>query len=150
MSGNDHSAEDVAGLFRKFGGDSHAYKEFAPPEPTGEDGRTGWPLLSSGGITRAPEPAGRPAPPAMPVAQVPPPAPAWPVSQDPAVLDAAPFAPAAPLAAPFAPVSPPPARLADARGPDGPTELEALFARLAAPRRPEPAPGPMSRWRRPT
>ena len=33
MSNDDPSAEDVAGLFRKFGGDSHVYKEFAPPEP---------------------------------------------------------------------------------------------------------------------
>jgi len=28
--------------------------------------------------------------------------------------------------------------------------LDALFARLAGPQRPEPPPGPMSRWRRPT
>ncbi|WP_208512804.1 hypothetical protein [Variovorax paradoxus] len=46
MSNDDPSAEDVAGLFRKFGGDSHVYKEFAPPEPTDGEGRAGWSLLS--------------------------------------------------------------------------------------------------------
>ena len=52
MSRDDRSAEDVAGLFRKFGGDSHVYKEFSPPEEAQE--ATAWPLLSGAPVERAP------------------------------------------------------------------------------------------------
>lgn len=125
MSTDNPSAEDVAGLFRKFGGDSQNYKEFAPPEPTGADGRAAWPLLSGAPIERAAEPP--PAAPAPVQAAPPPVAP---------TIFPSPAMPAASSASP-----------ADLQRP---TELQALFARLAAPQRTEPAPGPMSRWRRPT
>jgi hypothetical protein len=134
MSTDNPSAEDVTGLFRKFGGDSQNYKEFAPPEPTGADGRAAWPLLSGAPIERAAEPP--PAAPApVPVQAAPPPPVAPTIFPSPA-MHAMSAMPAAGSASP-----------ADLQRPN---ELQALFARLAAPQRAEPAPGPMSRWRRPT
>ncbi|MDH6169027.1 hypothetical protein M2282_004191 [Variovorax boronicumulans] len=127
MSQNDRSAEDVAGLFRKFGGDAHNYKEFDAPEAEAQ-AVNNWPLLSGGPIDRTPVAA-----PALSAAPV---------------LPAAPVAPTPPpssAAAPFnhAPVhAPAPGRAT--------SELQALFARLADPQRHAPPAGPMSRWRRPT
>lgn len=65
MNPDDRSAEDVAGLFRKFGGDAHAYKEFEPPEAHAQ-APSPWPLLSGGPIDRTPAaaPAIAPIPPA--------------------------------------------------------------------------------------
>ncbi len=136
MSRDDRSAEDVAGLFRKFGGDAHNYREFSAPEADAQAAGN-WPLLSGGPIDRPP---------------VAPPAPA----AVPAIAPVAPVATAAPVA-PFAPVAPliPAVTAAPQSAPApsagaAPSELQALFARLAEPQRPAAAPGPMSRWRRPT
>jgi len=120
MNPDDRSAEDVAGLFRKFGGDAHAYKEFDAADAQ-EQAASHWPLLSGGPIDRTPvaAPAIAPIPPVAPVASL---FPAGSASQ--------------PVPAPAA-------------GP-APNELQALFARLAEPARPAAPPGPMSRWRRPT
>lgn len=152
MTQDDDTPEDIAGLFRKFGGDAHGYKEFAPPEAEGEAPKA-WPLLSGEKIVRAPVAAPTPvARPAQPVAAVPP-AKVEPVLRPPAPLASAlpPPAPApvfAPAPAPaFVQPAPPPA--ADTSH-HTPTPLEQLFARLAAPQPPAAAPGPMSRWRRPT
>lgn len=142
MNRDDTSAEDVSGLFRKFGGDSQAYKEFAPPEPTGADGRAAWPLLSGGRIERAPEPAA-PAPRVAPQPQPP-----QPVAAPATAVPPPPPAPA--FASVPAPSATPPMQAMPPAEPRTRTELEALFARLASPQPPQPAPGPMSRWRRPT
>lgn len=53
MNRDDRSAEDVAGLFRKFGGDAHAYKEFEPAEAQAQAANP-WPLLSGAPIDRSP------------------------------------------------------------------------------------------------
>ncbi|QOF76532.1 BcsR/BcsP family cellulose biosynthesis protein [Variovorax sp. 38R] len=68
MNRDDRSAEDVAGLFRKFGGDAHAYKEFEPPEAQAQ-AASPWPLLSGGPIDRTPmaAPARSPIPPVAPL-----------------------------------------------------------------------------------
>jgi hypothetical protein len=180
MSADDHTPEDIAGLFGKFGGDAHGYKEFAPPEAEAEAPRV-WPLLTGEKIAHppvvaapvlAPAPAPAPAPFFAP-APVPAPAPAPFFAPPPApALAPAPFlAPAAPqpraepvlrtpppVLAPvvspmFAPAAPAmPRAAAPAAEPTGaaPTPLEQLFERLASPQAPAAAPGPMSRWRRPT
>lgn len=181
MSKDDaHTPEDIAGLFSKFGGDAHGYKEFAPPDAEAEAPRA-WALLSGEKIVhppavaaplQPPAPVPAPAPAAAPAfapvfapAPVPPPAPflapaAAPQVRVEPVLRAPPLAPAplpfpaapsAPLLAPLAPLAPPvTAAVADPAG-AAPTPLEQLFARLAAdPQRPAAAAGPMSRWRRPT
>lgn len=106
MSNDDPSAEDVAGLFRKFGGDSHVYKEFAPPEPTDGEGRAGWPLLSGAPIERAPGPPPAPVqpppvPPVKPVVQVAPVPPPAPVMPPPVAVRPAP----APVVAPARPAA---------------------------------------------
>lgn len=130
MSRDDRSAEDVAGLFRKFGGDSHVYKEFSPPEEAQE--ATAWPLLSGAPVERAPA--------AAPAPFVAPPPAAPPVAAPQPVFSARPpeIAPATPTPAAFAPAA--------AR----PNELQALFARLAESQDRAAPSGPMSRWRRPT
>jgi hypothetical protein len=72
MSNSDEpTPEDIAGLFRKFGGDAHGYKEFAPPDNEAEPPRA-WPLLSGAKISHAPVPA------AAPVQAAPAPAPSPP------------------------------------------------------------------------
>ncbi|MDQ0038332.1 hypothetical protein J2W30_006119 [Variovorax boronicumulans] len=139
MSRDDRSAEDVAGLFRKFGGDAHNYREFSAPEADAQ-APGNWPLLSGGPIDRPPV-----APPAPAVA--PAIAPVAPVATTAPAVSVAPFAPVAPLIPALA------AATQSAPAPSAgaaPSELQALFARLAEPQRPAAAPGPMSRWRRPT
>jgi len=44
MSRDDREAEDVAGLFRKFGGDAKSYKEFEPVPELGQP-RPAWTLI---------------------------------------------------------------------------------------------------------
>ena len=129
MSRDEREAEDVAGLFRKFGGDAKGYKEF---EPAAELGRpaAAWTLIP-----------GSPGAPAAPAAAVAPPAPPA-VAPEPAAATAA-----------AVPLSPAPASSAVTAAPSGtPRELDLLFARLAG--QPQPAPegghGLMSRWRKPT
>ena len=73
MNRDDGSAEDVAGLFRKFGGDAHAYKEFGTAEAHVQ-AASHWPLLSGGPIDRPPAPAAVPA--TAPIAPIAPPIPA--------------------------------------------------------------------------
>ncbi len=115
--------EDVTGLFRKFGGDAGAYKEFAPAE-----------------IPAATRPA------APPVAPVPSPAPALHVlAPTPAAPVQHPVAARAVEPLPFAANEVPPM-------PSATRELDRLFARLDA-CAPIPAPaaarGLMAHWRRP-
>jgi hypothetical protein len=78
MSADDPTPEDIAGLFRKFGGDAHGYKEFAPPEAEAEAPRA-WPLLTGEKIAHPPVPAApmpapapAPAPAPLPFAMQPP------------------------------------------------------------------------------
>lgn len=117
--------EDVTGLFRKFGGDAGAYKEFAPAD-----------------IPAATRPA---APTAAPV-----PSPAQ--ATAPHVLAPTPAAPVQhPVVAPT--VDPLPVVVNEAPTvPTAPRELDRLFARLDA-CAPIPAPaaarGLMAHWRRP-
>lgn len=125
MSADDSTPEDIAGLFRKFGGDANGYKEFAPPEDETEAPRV-WPLLSGQRIVHPPA-AAAPAPRSEPVLYTPPPA-------------------LAPVAPPVAPLVTPAVDGTSAAL----TPLEQLFARLAGPQPPAAASGPMSRWRRPT
>ncbi|MGF6346408.1 BcsR/BcsP family cellulose biosynthesis protein [Variovorax sp. W2I14] len=132
MSRDDRSAEDVAGLFRKFGGDAHNYREFSAPEADAQAAGN-WPLLSGGPIDRPP--VAPPAPAIAPVAPV--------ATAAPAVSIAS-FAPLIPAVAAATQSAPAPSAGA------APSELQALFARLAEPQRPAAALGPMSRWRRPT
>lgn len=137
MSNSDEpTPEDIAGLFRKFGGDAHGYREFAPPETEGEAPRA-WALLSGEKISHPPvqavaaapalAPANAPAPALAPAnAPAPVPPPAWspsplptPVAA-PAPLFAAPQARIEPVLAPLhAPqsLSAPPARPAVAPAP---------------------------------
>ena len=135
MSSKEHTPEDIAGLFGKFGGNGNGYKEFAAPDA--EAPRV-WPLLSGEKIAHPPAPS---APVSIPVGGAAPPSPT------PAPLPV--FAPA-----PAATFTHEPelhaATVASAGSGSAPTPLEQLFAHLAAPHRPPTAPGPMSRWRRPT
>lgn len=126
MSNDDREAEDVAGLFRKFGGDAKGYKEFEPAPEVGQP-QGAWTLI--------------PGSPAAPAAAI-----ATPVSPT-VVPEPATSAPA-PVPTPLAP-----APSAVAAPPAGtPRELDLLFARLAG--QPQPAPegghGLMSRWRKPS
>lgn len=141
MSSEEHMPEDIAGLFGKFGGNGNGYKEFAAPDA--EAPRV-WPLLSGEKIAHPPAQASVPVGGAPLPSPAPAPAPVFaPAPKPPAV-----FAPA-PSPALAAPVMPSAAIGAVEPG-SAPTPLEQLFARLAAPQRQAVAPGPMSRWRRPT
>ncbi|MGJ7615183.1 MULTISPECIES: BcsR/BcsP family cellulose biosynthesis protein [unclassified Variovorax] len=174
MSNPDEpTPEDIAGLFRKFGGDAHGYREFSPPETEGEAPRA-WALLSGEKISHPPVQAAAAAAPALAPASAPAPPLAWapsplpaPVAA-PAPLFAAPQARIEPVLAPLhapQPLGAPPARpavapaaalaavpaaaMAGAPGAAS-TPLEQLFERLVSPQPPAAPPGPMSRWRRPT
>ncbi|MDM0020204.1 hypothetical protein [Variovorax saccharolyticus] len=138
MSEDDREAEDVAGLFRKFGGDVKGYREFEPAPVAGQP-PAAWTLIPGAGTpTQAAEPA--PAPVAatpQPTAPAPVPAPA-----------PAPSIPAPRHAEPAAP----PAVAAPASAFAAPRELDLLFARLAGqpPSTPTGSHGLMSRWRKPS
>lgn len=121
MSADNRQQEDVAGLFRKFGGDATRYKEFAPAESPRAQGA--WPLVNG---TRA---AADTTPAPAPVQAL-----------------AAVAAPAAVVAVPVPTPTAAPAAVAAA----APRELDALFARLAGATPPTPAAGQglMSHWRR--
>lgn len=144
MSAEDSAPEDIAGLFQKFGGNSLGYKEFAPPEGETETPRV-WPLLSGQRIAHPPA-AATPSPSPAPV----PPS----VHAQPRPAPAVPFA--MPAAAPQARVEPvlrtpsPSVAAATPAADLPPTPLEQLFERLAGPQPSSAAPGPLSRWRRPT
>lgn len=113
--------EDVTGLFRKFGGDAAAYKEFAPSAIPAD--------------TRPSAPAEPPAPPTA-LHRVTPTSPSIPVP--PHVV--APAVEALQVAANEVPATPP-----------APRELDRLFARLdaCAPAPAPVAPGLMAHWRKP-
>ena len=127
MSTEGEQPEDIAGLFRKFGGDPMAYKEFAPRDEPGASAGT-WPLIAPATTPhRAPGEA-------VPLAPV-------------SALFAAP--------APVRAVAPKPAQLQAVTPTDAsvePRELDALFARLLG--TPQPAVptghGLLSRWRSPS
>ncbi len=173
MTKDDGEAEDVTGLFRKFGGDAKAYREFEPaPEPEAAR-QVAWALVPGGKpAVEGTEPASvAPAPavsapvvapaPAVPApkAVMPAPAPAvfarnvaavavpFPASSKPAAVAVpAPVAASvtAPVAATFA---------ADSHAPSAaaPRPLDLLFARLAGTTgQAAPSQGPLSRWRRPS
>ena len=114
--------EDVTGLFRKFGGDAAAYKEFAPAD------------IPATTRPAAPAPVSAPAP--APALQALAPVAATPVA--PPVVT--PAAEPLPVAANEAPVAPSAQR-----------ELDRLFARLDActPIPAPAAPGLMTHWRKP-
>ncbi len=102
---DDPTPEDIAGLFRKFGGDAHGYKEFAPPDNEAEAPRA-WPLITGEKISHAPVPVAAPLQaPAAPMRSAPAPAPA----QAPYLAPvAAPLLFDTPIAAPIAaPIAPP-------------------------------------------
>lgn len=134
MSNDDREAEDVAGLFRKFGGNSKGYREFEPAPEVGR-AQAAWTLIPGSTGAAAPQAA-----PAAPVAAA-----AAPLAAIPEPVAAAP----APR-----PLPPPPAPTAVTASPSGaPRDLDLLFARLAG--RPQPsssesAHGLMSRWRKPS
>ncbi|MDN8615823.1 hypothetical protein [Variovorax ginsengisoli] len=130
MSKDDREAEDVAGLFRKFGGDAKGYKEFEPAPEVGQP-QGAWTLIPGSPAAQAAAIAA----PALPAA-----------APEPAAAAAAP-APA-PVSTPWAP-----APSAVAASPTGtPRELDLLFARLAGQSQPAPEGGHglMSRWRKPS
>ena len=140
MSQADPQPEDVASLFKKFGGDAHAYREFAQPEPTTPAGAS-WALLSGG--AGAAQASAAPAPPASgsDLAATAPSRPAPPPSAVSALWPAPASAPALPLRA----------EAATAPGVAGPRSLDVLFARWAG-TPPPPSPpasghGLLSRWR---
>lgn len=156
MNTEDSAPEDIAGLFRKFGGDSHGYREFAPPEAETETPRV-WPLLSGQRIAHPPAAAAPVSSPVAPVAPVPAAAPVAPVAPFAPPVHAQPRPAAAapqPRVEPVLRTPPPAAASFAAPAADGtdaqPTPLEQLFERLAGPQPPSAAPGPLSRWRRPT
>ena len=68
MSRDDREAEDVAGLFRKFGGDAKSYKEFESVPELGQP-RPAWTLIpGSPGAPPAAVPAPGAADPELPTA----------------------------------------------------------------------------------
>ena len=126
MKDTNAQQEDVTGLFRKFGGDAGAYKEFAPAEIPA--------ATQTVALAAAPVSAPAPVPPPTLDALAPSPATPRPPIVEPAVD-------ALPVAAHETPV-------ATAK----PRELDRLFARLDA-CAPIPAPaatrGLMAHWRKP-
>ncbi|MDB5827700.1 MAG: hypothetical protein JWQ73_1920 [Variovorax sp.] len=149
MTTESDQPEDIAGLFRKFGGDPMAYKEFAPRDEPGASSGA-WPLVSP---IRPPAEAAQATPPAPayeppPVQRVPmaQPAPAKPrtvtAARPPEAVSALFAAPSPTLHAVGAPTG----------TPTEPRELDALFARLLG--TPPPAVptghGLLSRWRSPS
>jgi len=129
MTEDDGQAEDVAGLFRRFGGDATGYKEFAPAADA-ERPAGAWPLVPGLPPTAAAV-RGAAEEPAVP----------------PAVPAAAAFASShvdrpAPITAPVMAPTAAPATMA--------RELDLLFARLAGqpPGQAALGSGPLSQWRR--
>jgi len=157
MSDDAHQQEDVAGLFRKFGGDASRYKEFAPIE-SAERTPGSWPLVNGGMRAADASPPEAVPPAAASVAalvaapRVDAPAPTPIPAAPPVAVPAAPTHAVAPALPPTASAlfTPPPAAVSS----DGPAprELDALFARLAGATAPAAGNGQglMSRWRRPT
>lgn len=164
MSDDERRGEDVAGLFRKFGGDAKAYREFAT-EPQMNEPAPSWRLVSGarqGAAVAQPAPAvAAPAPaaaaPAPTAAASPQPLFSRPAAAGGAVAAALRTVAPQPVAAPVQVASAAPAPAANAAPPTpaaGLRELDVLFARLNG-ETPPPAPesgggGLLSRWRRPS
>lgn len=71
MTTESDQPEDIAGLFRKFGGDPMAYKEFAPRDEPG-GGAGAWALISPNASTvRSTAPSPSPLPVSVPAAPPP-------------------------------------------------------------------------------
>ncbi len=164
MSDDERRGEDVAGLFRKFGGDAKAYREFAT-EPQMHEPAPSWRLVSGARQGAAVvQPAPVVAAPA-PVATAPAPTGAaspQPLFSQPAAAGGAAAAPLRAVApqpvtasVPVASAAPAPAaRATQPTHAAGLRELDVLFARLNG-EPPPPAPesgggGLLSRWRRPS
>ena len=131
MSEDDREAEDVAGLFRKFGGDAKGYREFEPAPAAGRPPTAC--TLIPGSVT--PTQASEQAP--VPVALTSQPAAPAPAIREPRYIEPA--------------TTPPPAAV-PASTSAAPRELDLLFARLAGqpPATPTGSHGLMSRWRKPS
>jgi hypothetical protein len=130
MTEDDREAEDVAGLFRKFGGDVKGYREFEPAPAAGQP-QAAWTLIPGSGTPTQ----------ASPQARVPAAVSSQPAAPAPAMSTPRPTEPAAP-----------PIVAAPAPAAGTPRELDLLFARLAGQSPPTPAGshGLMSRWRKPS
>lgn len=160
MNDDDRQGEDVAGLFRKFGGDVKGYREFAP-EPQMQEAAPSWRLVSGARqgapAPAAPVPAAEPAPaPVAPVVVAPAPPP---FTAAPASALARPLFARPPVAESVSPRGAPPVAAAEPVAAPTPAplptrELDLLFARLDGQRPPQApapeAPGLLSRWRRPS
>jgi hypothetical protein len=174
MTRNEGEAEDVTGLFRKFGGDAKAYREFEPAPEAESARQVAWALVPGGrpavdGAQGAPmaaasvvvppavvspadvSPVGGasriPAPKATVPAVFPKTAAAVAVSFPAASKPAATAIPAAMPAPATAPI--PAESLAPSAA--APRPLDLLFARLAGTAgQAAPSQGPLSRWRRPS
>ena len=146
MKEDEEKGEDIAGLFKKFGGDAKGYREFdhAPAEPGGQE--SSWRLLPGGRPANAPV-APVLAPVAQPTPLPPPPAP--PPLVSPRVQAPAPVQPPAPAVAPAPATVHAPAPTA---APTAARPLDVLFARLAADTAAPAEAGHtlLSRWRRPS
>ena len=178
MTRNEGEAEDVTGLFRKFGGDAKAYREFEPAAEPEAGRQVAWALVPGGkpaveGAQPAPAvpAAASPASPAFsapaataaaiaaPLVSAPkaaPPAAAPALLRKEATVVAVPFPamskPAA-VAMPTATPAPGAASIpADSLAPSAAARpLDLLFARLAGTSgQAAPSQGPLSRWRRPS
>ena len=135
MTAEGDQPEDIAGLFRKFGGDPMAYKEFAPRDEPGAS--TGaWPLVTpaQNAVTARPAPA---------VAST------APAARPPEAVSAL-FAAPTPVRVPAANPAPLHA-VAPGEASAEPRELDALFARLlGTPQSAAPTGhGLLARWRSP-
>ncbi|CAN5260399.1 hypothetical protein BH10PSE18_BH10PSE18_05010 [soil metagenome] len=169
MSDDERRGEDVAGLFRKFGGDAKGYREFAT-EPQMNEPTPSWRLVSGarqGAAAPQPAPAAAPSAPAAPALAPVVAATAAVAAASVKSLFARPAAGVA-VAAPFRAVAPQPATvpptlaLNPSPTPETTTaqpayamrELDVLFSRLNGeppPQAPEPGgAGLLSRWRRPS
>ena len=171
MKEDEREGEDVAGLFRRFGGDASGYQEFEPaPEAAAAPG-TGWALLPGSGPGTAPDPVSV-APSAATAQAMPAPlstaAPAGSIASIASIAPVAPVVPttspappqaftvqAAPAISPIAAAfrAPPAPPTSDSTHPgDSPRELDRLFARLAGQPKPgaEASLGLMARWRKPS
>ena len=131
--------EDIAGLFRKFGGDAHGYKEFAQPDTEAEPPRA-WALLSGEKISHPPVPAAVPvqAPVQAPVAAQPP----APVPVAAPVLPPAPAPAPTPSPAPTPFLTPVAAPVFTAPAPAQPVRIEPVLRAPVLPPVFAPAPAP--------
>ncbi|MDP9900450.1 hypothetical protein [Variovorax ginsengisoli] len=147
MKEDDEQGEDIAGLFKKFGGDAKGYREF---DHTPADQESPWRLLPGGHSAETPVIA--PAPPPLAPPPAAPPALVVPRAAAPAPVPASVFATAMPpMAAPVAVPEPASVPATPVTAP-ATRPLDVLFARLAAETAAPAEAGHtlLSRWRRPS